>query len=372
MLAELVLRHPGAWRALGDWETRLLTRQLAQVSIDRPVFIAGLARAGTTVLLRKLCELPGFVSHRYADFPFLFTPYAWSRLRRPRPEVPRERMHADRIMVTAESPEAMEEVLWTAFFAHLHDPARSNVLDGIVRRPDFDAFFADHIRKLLLARGGRRYVSKNNYNVTRLGYLARLFPDARFIVPVRDPVAHVASLAKQHALFSRIQRESASVRRRLALVGHFEFGLDRRPINPGDDGAIASIQACWDREEDARGWARYWALIYRHLLQRFDADPDLARRTLLLRYEVLCDQPEGTALAIARHTGVVPAEARRLATGLAAPDYYVPAFTPEELAAIAEETELVVRRLARLRLNDRARSPGPSLAAASSSSPPES
>ena len=188
-----MLQNQATWRRLGDWETRLLNKRLRAVPLDRPVFITGLARAGTTILLRKLSELPDFASHRYADFPFLFTPYVWSRLRRlapARPERPRERMHADRIMVTAESPEAMEEILWRAFFPALHDPARSNVLDSQVREAEFEGFFTDHIRKLLLARGAGRYVSKNNYNVTRLSYLAR--PLSRQPVPARSPRARRA------------------------------------------------------------------------------------------------------------------------------------------------------------------------------------
>ena len=79
-------------------------------------------------------------------------------------------------MVTAEKSEALEEVLWMAFFPQLHDPAVSNVLDGRVQHPEFESFFADHMRKLILARDGQRYVSKNNYNVTRLGYPARFSP----------------------------------------------------------------------------------------------------------------------------------------------------------------------------------------------------
>ena len=236
-LAAHVLHHQAAWRVLGNWESRLLASRLAATTIDRPVFISGLARAGTTILLRKLCELPEFATHRYSDFPFLFTPYAWALLRRLMPasrQIPRERMHQDGIMVTAESPEAMEEVLWMAFFPRLHDPEVSNVLDDRVRRPEFESFFTEHIRKLILARGGQRYVSKNNYNVTRLSYLARLFPDARFLLPIRSPHAHVGSLMKQHRLFCQIQHENEAARRHLHLVGHFEFGLDRRPINPGD------------------------------------------------------------------------------------------------------------------------------------------
>jgi hypothetical protein len=348
VLATLVLRNQAAWCALGNWESRLLAQRLAGVPIDRPTFIAGLARAGTTTLLRKLCELPAFASHRYADFPFVFTPYAWASLRRLAPggrRLPRERMHQDGIMVTPDSPEAMEELLWMAFFPDLHDPARSNILDARIRRPEFETFFADHIRKLVLARGATRYVSKNNYNVSRLGYLARMFPDARFLLPVRAPVAHVASLMKQQRLFCRIQRRSEAARRQLRLRGHYEFGLDRRPINPGDPGAIAGIEDCWRRGEEARGWARYWAVLYRHVTDRLDADAELAARCLLVRYEDLCERSVATMTAVCGHIGVAAAHAQRLSEGLRQPDYYAPQFTDAEHAAIAEETAAVAQRL---------------------------
>ncbi len=42
----------------------------------------------------------------------------------------------------------MEEVLWMESFRHL-----SNVLDASIKRPEFESFFADHIRKLILAAG---------------------------------------------------------------------------------------------------------------------------------------------------------------------------------------------------------------------------
>ncbi len=346
-LAALVLNHNAGWRVLSNWESRLLAGRLAAITVDRPVFIAGLARAGTTMLLRKLCELPDFATHRYADFPFLFTPYAWARLRRAMPaprQAPRERMHKDGIMVTAESPEAMEEVLWMAFFPRLHDPTVSNVLDERARHPEFEAFFAEHIRKLILARGARRYVSKNNYNVTRLGYLARMFPDARFVLAVRAPQAHVASLMKQHRLFCSIQHDNDAARTHLRLVGHFEFGLDRRPINPGDAAAIAAVEELWRRGEDVRAWAKYWTLIYGHLAARLDADPALASRCLVVRHEDLCDRGAVTMAELCAHVGLPTAPASQLADGLRRPDYYVMGFAECERLIIAEETTAVARR----------------------------
>ena len=355
VLAALVLNHQAAWRVLSGWESRLLANRLAATTIDRPVFISGLARAGTTILLRKLCELPEFAAHRYSDFPFLFTPYAWALLRRLMPasrQEPRERMHQDGIMVTTESPEAMEEMLWIAFFPHLHDAAVSNVLDDRTQRPDFESFLAEHIRKLMLTRGGLRYVSKNNYNVTRLSYLARMFPDARFLLPIRAPHAHVASLIKQHRLFCQIQHDNEAARQHLKLVGHFEFGLDRRPINPGDHDAVAAIEDCWKRGEEARGWAKYWALIYRHLADRLQADPELARRGLLVRYEELCDHASATMTAVCEHIGVPAAQAEHLASGLHQPEYYAVRFTDAERLAIAEETSEVALRFGYSSNND--------------------
>jgi len=343
-LAALVLRHQAAWRVLSKWESSLLSTRLAATSIERPVFISGLARAGTTILLRKLCELPEFATHRYSDFPFLFTPYAWAMLRRLAPasrQIPRERMHKDGIMITAESPEAMEEVLWMAFFPHLHDPAQSNYLDDRIQQPEFEFFLADHIRKLILTRGGQRYISKNNYNLTRLSYLRRIFPDCRFLLPIRAPVSHVASLMKQHDLFCQVQRQNEAARQHLRLAGHFEFGLDRRPINPGNHDAVAAIEACWKRHEEARGWAMYWALMYRHVAERLEADAALARCCYVVRYEDLCGRPPETMAEVCEHVGLAAYRAEGLATGLHEPDYYTVQLTDDERAAIAEEVGAV-------------------------------
>ena len=43
----------GVWQLLGDWETRWARRRLAGVQLDRPVFLTGLARSGTTILLEE-------------------------------------------------------------------------------------------------------------------------------------------------------------------------------------------------------------------------------------------------------------------------------------------------------------------------------
>ncbi|HEX6984860.1 MAG TPA: sulfotransferase, partial [Planctomycetaceae bacterium] len=183
------------WVRLGNLESRVLTDRLQGIPIDRPIFIAGLARSGTTILLEALARHPRVVTHRYRDFPPVFTPYWWQEVLRRGPRVSSElveRAHGDGLPVGPDSPEAMEEPIWMAFFPEIHTPGRCQVLDDRTDNPAFERFYRDHLRKLLLARGGERYLSKGNYNVSRLRYLLKLFPDARVVIPVRHPRGHVA------------------------------------------------------------------------------------------------------------------------------------------------------------------------------------
>jgi hypothetical protein len=273
----------------------------------------------------------------------------WNRLleRTPqRPAEPAERSHKDGIKVTPDSPEALEEVLWMAFFPKLHDPAANAVLDRQTSHPAFESFYRDHIRKLLRVRGGHRYLAKGNYNVTRLEYLLELFPDARFVIPVREPRWHIASLIKQHALFCAGGEQNPAAVRHLQRVGHFEFGLDRRPVNAGDPATIERILACWHDGLEVEGWARYWSHIYGHVADRLEADPELRDAALVVRYEDLCRAPQATLQAVLDHLGLaVPEELlAALAAELHFPGYYQPRFTPEELATIDRLTETTAAR----------------------------
>ena len=302
-LGGFIARHRGLWTRIGNLESRLLADELSEVRIRQPIYVAGLARSGSTILLELLARHPDVVSHRYRDYPPVFTPYMWNRLleRTPQRQVePAERSHKDGIKVTPDSPEALEEVLWMAFFPQLHDPAHSAVLDRQTRNPAFESFYRDHIRKLLRVRGGRRYLAKGNYNVTRLDYLLELFPDARFVIPVRDPRWHIASLIKQHALFCAGGEHNPAAVRHLQRVGHFEFGLDRRPVNAGDPATIEQILACWQQGREVEGWARYWSHVYGHVADRLEASPELRDAALIVRYEDLCRDAAGDPAGGAR------------------------------------------------------------------------
>ena len=342
----------GAWRRLAQLESGAVRELIDPLAIDRPLYVTSLPRSGTTIVVEMLDQHPELTAHRYSDYPNVWTPY-WrnyllQRTRRERPQ-PVERAHRDRIEVSNDSPEAVEEVLWTHFFADRHDPAVDQVLDGSRRNPDFDAFYRDHIRKLLAVRGARRYLAKGNYNLARIRYLLALFPDARFLVPVRDPAPHIGSLMKQHALFLRSSAADPRIPLQLALSGHYEFGPGRRVVNYGDDRTVQAIHAAWADGREAEGWARYWAETYGHLLAQLDADPAVARAVLLFRYEDLCTDSETVIDRILAHAELDAAPfadvRARYAEKLSLPDYYRAEFDGAEWAAIERHCGGVHARL---------------------------
>lgn len=342
-------RHRRMAIKLGNFETGFSRDRLDSVEIKRPIYVAGLARSGSTILLELLSGHPETATHRYRDFPALFTPLFWNwfidRAASARQEA-KERAHKDRIKVTPESPEAFEEVLWMAFFPQLHERGGNAVLGRETGNPEFERFYRDHIRKVLSLRGGRRYLAKANYNATRLPYLLKLFPDARFIVPVRDPVWHVASLMKQHELFCREGERDPRVTRHLSRSGHFEFGLDRRAPVIGSPGEAAEIDRLWREGNEAAGWAALWAATYGHVLSVLEADPALKEAVKIVRYEELCTAPSVTMSAILDHCGLAPEGLpEEAARQISAPDYYRPGFSDEEMRAIRDRTASVAQVL---------------------------
>jgi len=286
----------------GDLETKFSHKRLQNIAIDRPIFLSGLARSGTTILLEELSKIPQVATHRYRDFPFVMTPLAWNwfqdRFRKNQTSV--ERPHKDRIQITSESPEAFEEPIWQFFFSHVHASDRLHRMTGEHANPDFEKFFRDHLRKILLIRQGNRYLSKGNYNVVRFEYLSRVFDDARFIIPVRHPLSHVHSLVKQHQLFCDYSTQDSRVPKYLARAGHYEFGPQRSPIRVTDTGSARQVEA-WQAGDDYTGYAIQWSEVYR-FVSELRQNGQLGPRILVVRYEDFCDAPLATVQQVLAHT----------------------------------------------------------------------
>ncbi|MCA8998441.1 MAG: sulfotransferase [Planctomycetaceae bacterium] len=339
-LSGLVSRIPGLWKFLGNLESNSFQDQLPK-HVERPVFISGIARSGSTILLEVLAAHRDVGTHQYRDFPMLYTPVWWSQAteKQTRRSLPVERAHGDGILVTPESPEAMEEVLWMGFFPDAHNSQRSQILDQDTSNPPFEQFYGDHVRKLLYVRKRTRYVSKGNYNFSRLAYLQKIFPDARFVVPVRHPVQHIASLMKQHRLFTEGEERYPRALAHMQRVGHFEFGLDRRPIHIGNPDTIHRILDLWNSGEEVRGWACYWNALYEWVWKQLQENDTLRAATQVIRYEDLCDAPHRRLAQLLTHCELPEDKnVAAFADRIQAPSYYKPRFSERELEVIAEET----------------------------------
>lgn len=281
---------PGLWLRLGKLEEGRHEEAIDQVEITRPIYVTGLARSGTTILLELLNAHPATVSHRYRDFPFLEMPITWDRFlasAMKSPDAATERAHGDGLLVTPDSPEAMEEILWMRFFPKAHDPLVTNVLDRETVNPKFEAFYRRHIQKLLWLRGGSRYLAKGNYNISRLSYLAKLFPDAHFIVALRKPEEAISSSIRQHFRFIAAAKADPAGVKYMARAGHFEFGPGRRPICFGDPLATAEVRQLWDQNKEVEGWALYWTQMHGWLKQQLSGDTGLAKQIVLIDHDRL-------------------------------------------------------------------------------------
>ena len=334
---------------LGNLESRFLAGRLASLRVDRPVYICGLPRAGTTITLQMLSEHPDVVTHKYADFLMPYMPYVWNKvfpripvdaMRKPVP-----RIHRDRIEVTRDSAEMGEEILWEHFFPHIHAEANYSVLDGSTSNPAFERFYDEHLRKLALVRGRSRYVSKAIMCVVRMQYLRKLFPDARFLLYIRNPVDHVASLIKQDRIWAELEHSDPRQIEIIELTGHHEFGPHQVMANVGNPEELREIRRLFDSGHVAESRARYWAYVYGFVAKQLQDDPELAKSVCVVRYEDLCTDSLTTIDRIVAHTELQPetfaATREAYNEKLSFPDYYKPKFDAEQLSAITSATSEV-------------------------------
>ena len=204
LIQDLLRRHP----------------EIHEVRIERPIFIVGLPRTGTTHLHEVLSADP-----RLRSVPF------WEGLEpvlreseRPAPGAPDprvaraagaidmmdvlmpyfRRMHA----MTPEHPEE-DVVLLTIDFTTLQ-------FEWGLILPSWRAYYRTHdqtphyeyMKTLLMVlqwlRGGTRWVLKAPQHLEQFGPLARVFPDATFLVTHRDPVPVTASLVTLVTYYARL------------------------------------------------------------------------------------------------------------------------------------------------------------------------
>lgn len=280
---------------------------------DGAVYICGLARSGTTMLLRILDQVDAFRTLTYRDMPFVLAPNLWKQLTRHAPQrsMPAERAHGDGILVDFDSPEGFEEVFWRTFGTQTRG---KRCLGADEPSPEVLTAFADY-RALVanprtedIPRNGipLRYLSKNNNNLLRLRSLCA-DPTATVLLVYRDPVATARSLHRQHQRFCAAQTADRFTRTYMGWLAHHEFGLDHLPF------CFAVPEMDVSRTpDDLNYWLDYWNAVYSYVLAQRDL------RLHLVNHDALCAQPFRMLEVIFAVLGV-HADAAALAKQITAP-----------------------------------------------------
>jgi len=252
---------------------------------DNHVFISGLARSGTTILMQYLYETGQFKSLTYLDMPFVLMPNIWKRIsyRKTGGEY-KERAHQDGIMVGFDSPEALEEVFWRVFCGkdYIHnDRLQLHRVEGNVL-----AKFKDYVNNILISGDTShqtRYLSKNNNHVLRLDYLQKVMPGSQIIIPFREPLQHSNSLLNQHIHFSKMHREDSFSLDYMNWLGHFEFGLNQKSFFLNDDEAFREMGNY--AKTDINFWLLNWKNYYTYVNDR------RAKNMIFFNYDKFCREP---------------------------------------------------------------------------------
>ena len=229
---------------------------------DNHVFIAGLARSGTTILLNAIYESDEFSSLSYEDMPFILAPNLWSKLSLNKEEVDLvERAHGDGIKISIESPEAFEEVFWMTFNEHHEDVQEK---------------FKTYLQLINKKYQKERYLGKNNQNIRRLELISNTFPDSKILVPFRNPIQHAYSLLVQHKKFINAATKDNFITNYMKWIGHTEFGPNYIPIH--------NKNVKYNNDLEINHWIEQWYLTYKNAFQLLINNHNLK----FICYEKLC------------------------------------------------------------------------------------
>jgi len=149
------------------------------MTIEKPIFIIGVARSGTSILYKlftrhKDTAFPEHFSDKYYSSPWKF------RL------IPL--MLKQQIMRYKIRPEPHEGMFWQKFFSYGVELDESDVNEQI------EKYIYNVINTQLKAFNANRFVNKQIDFCLRLKFLNKIFPDAYYINISREPKAIVSSL----------------------------------------------------------------------------------------------------------------------------------------------------------------------------------
>ncbi len=303
MFHHLVFSHPSVQRLLGDVENELYGSKFNEINSIKPVFVAGLPRSGTTLLLEILFATEEFSTFTYRQMPMVMAPVIWekiSRLFAKKAEL-QERAHGDGMYVSFDSPEAFEEIIWLNYLEKkiVKEDSLSRLFVSDLSEEFLEAFRMT-IKKLLFvdqahnAKYATRYLSKNNANISRLNVLPEIYSDSIILVPFRRPDLHAMSFYNQHSKFISEHENDNFSKSYMKWIGHYDFGMNFKPINFEDSDAYHLKPS----EVTPDYILQYWTWAYRACMKQ--ASPN----TYFFCFDDLLENPRQKLQALAEVANV--------------------------------------------------------------------
>jgi hypothetical protein len=244
-------------KASFELEASLFEKEVNSQNIEQIVFVTGLARSGTTAIMRTLYQTGVFASLTYNNMPFLFMPNLWKNKKA---MALKQRAHQDGIMVNGDSPEEFDEYFWKVF---LKDQYIGESLTKHDIPTDVLTKYQTYVSLICKSQGKKRYLSKNNNNLLRIEALQKL-GYVKIIFMYRHPLDHSSSLLKLHQKFTLMQKQDPFILEYFNYLGHHEFGSNHKQFkfstNPTEN---------FDQypTSDINYWLSNWINYYNHLLE---------------------------------------------------------------------------------------------------------
>ena len=243
-LHKIILGNIFVNKSLFEVEKNIFYEKNLDYSLNQHIFITGLPRSGTTILLEVLHKTNNFASLTYEDMPFILAPNLYKKIHIKKSFKPKERMHKDGIFFDLQSPESFDEVFFKTF-----------------KEIDYNINLKIFLSLILKKYEKNRYLSKNNNNYKRIRLINSLFPNSTILITFRNPIQHAYSLLNQHQNFCLLQKENDFILHYMNYLGHNEFGLNYKFWN---------VPEKYHDTFALNHWLEQWLMFYKKILNEYE------------------------------------------------------------------------------------------------------
>ena len=224
------------------------------------IFITGMPRSGSTVLLYYLYQSELFASLTYRDMPFVISPklnfFNKKKIEK------KERLHKDGLRFDLDTPEALDNVFFNLF-----------------NDKEINLELENYILSVLTKYKKKRYLSKNNNIFQKLDLILNILNEAIIIVPFRKPSNQSSSLLKQNLNFIKLHEKDKFSLKYMNDLGHFEFGKNHIPwFKPKNFNDTININY----------WLEQWLMYYSFIYEKYKSN----NQFLFICHEKFCEQSE--------------------------------------------------------------------------------